>query len=882
LQTLPTLPYAELAALPAQGSLVLTVNNRLARQLIADRARDLGPQRQAAELPRILPLSAWLAEAADALTFRGDTLVAARRLDAFATQYLWAETIAACETEHPLLDVSLAARLAADADQQIDEWQLHVPTSEETAEYRRFCVWRAAYRARLAELDAADANLGYGAVLAALAAGLVPVPARVVLAGFGEVSPRLKQLVDGFLQHGASCHRLGDRDSPSAQAQRRVADDHYAEWQAAADWAAQRLRDDPHGRYAIVAATLEDDAPLARRLLSKTLTDGNGQALAFNVAVGRPLAEWSATRAALCWLRALAAFDVAEPCSVRVLGQALLAGHCAGEISDNGAHAALDVQWRRRQHTALSHAAWLQALAPCSHLAQAWLQARQHWQDGAPRMGADGWAARMRAALSALGFPGERPLDSAAYQVCEAIDALLVRYTGLAVAANDLDSEQAVCLLDRLAQGSPFQPQRDPLARLDVLGLLEAEGGHWAGVWVLGLNDEALPASPRPNPLLPLSVLREAGAPRATPERERLWAAELYASLCRCAPELIVSHAATEGERALRPAPLIAALPEALWQAPAPPSVVAAPLEECDDAQGLPLSGERPSSGGLDVLETQSRNPLWAYVRHRLGARGLDDYADAATLSARGSFLHTALELLWAMLPDQDSLHAAQSSGRLPALRDQVVAQAADAELSSWPTALRELECQRARDVLAVWLDREAQRTPFAIEAVEREVGWQRGALTLRLRLDRLDRLADDRILVIDYKTGSRLLNPVSDWTRERPVSLQLPFYASVLGASQGHTVSGLVLAQIHARAADTVGVSEGDVGIEKIADYAQWFAFAGLSWGDVLARWQTAIESLAEEYIAGVAHNISLRRNDLQYCDALPFLRLEDNDDDD
>jgi len=879
------LSHTELAALPAQGTLVLSVNNRLARQLITDRARSLGPTQQAAELPRILPLSVWLTEEADALGFHADAAVAAHRLDAFAVQWLWAETIAACESEHPLLDVSLAARLAADADQQMDEWRLTVPSEQETTQYRRFLAWRAAYRARLAALDAEDANLGFETVLAALRQGQVRVPARVVLAGFSEISPRLADLIGGFVQGGAQCWRLGERALSTAQPVRRAVHDRYAEWQAAADWATQHLRRDPAGRYAIVAANLENDAALARRLLSLTLRDAQGKALPFNVAVGRPLAQWPAVRAALCWLQVLAAFDH-NICPVPLLGQALLAGHCAGELSDGGAQAVLDVQWRRRQQTGLTHRDWMHALSSCPNLAPAWESARSVWQDGAQRVTADDWAMRMRAALSALGFPGERTLDSVAYQVCEAFDALLIRYSGLAVATGELDGDQAVSLLGKLAQGAPFQAQRDPLARLDVLGLLEAEGGRWAGVWVLGLSDEALPARPEPNPLLPLTVLRQAGAPRATPERERLWAAELYASLCRCAPEIIVSHPLMEGERRLRPAPLIAALPREAEPdcALSLPSV--APIEELVDTMGLPLSGEHPSSGGLDVLETQARNPLWAYVRYRLGGRALEAYADAATLAARGRFLHAALELLWAMLPDQDSLHTAIAENRLTALCDQVIAQAADTVLTSWPAALRELECERARLVLATWLDREAQRTPFAIEAVECEFGWQHGPLTLTLRLDRMDRLADGRVLIIDYKTGARLPNPAADWTRARPVALQLPFYASVLGAVQAHgaqdrVVSGLVLAHIHARDAAVTGVADGDVGFSDVADYAAWPAFAGLSWEGVLARWRQAMRALAEDYAAGVANNTAWRRDDLAYCDALPFLRLEETNDD-
>src|SRR3546814_21080220 len=88
----------------------------------------------------------------------------------------------------------------------------------------------------------------------------------------------------------------------------------------------------------------------------------------------------------------------------------------------------------------------------------------------------------------------------------------------------------AVGLLRRLAQQTPFQPQRDPDARLDVLGFLESEGGRWDGAWVLGLTDEVLPATPKPNPFIPMAALRQANAPRATPERELHWAITLYAT----------------------------------------------------------------------------------------------------------------------------------------------------------------------------------------------------------------------------------------------------------------------------------------------------------------------------------------------------------------
>jgi len=850
------------------------------------------------ELPRIVPLAGWFADAADALAFVENADLPTRRLDTFAAQQVWMAVIAGCEADHPLLDVALAAQLAIDADRQIDEWALVVPAHHATPEYQRLRVWRDAYRQRLRALDATDANLEVETVLAALTARQVRTPTQVVLAGFGDVSPRLQRLITGLQQNGAQCwglvETLVEETAASTQTPtqplRWQAGDHDAEWQAAAAWAARQLCANPRGRYAIIAATLEHDAPLARRVLTRTLRDDDGQTIPFNVAVGRPLADWPAVRAALAWLRVLAAFDGKDACPVPLLGQALLAGHCAGDgmgshsdAQTSSAHAALDVQWRRRQITVLPHDAWTRALTACPHLASAWTQARQTWQTdtaGAP-MAADGWASVFRAALSALGFPGERALDSVAYQVCTALDALLARYAGLHIVSGKLNASAAVALLEKRAQHTPFQPGRDPAARLDVLGLLEAEGGRWDGVWALGLSDEVLPASPKPNPLLPLAVLREAGAPRATPERERQWADERYAALCACAPVVIVSHPAMEGERTLRPAPLIAALPV---HAPPPvygrgvgEEICCTELEELDDTTGLPLSSDAPTTGGLDVLDTQARNPLWAYVRHRLGARALDDYADTITASARGRFLHAAMEMLAAMLPDQASLHAV-TQDNLAALIKKASAHAAAAALPDWPPVLRDLECARAHAILANWFAFEAQRAPYAIAAVERTLSWQHGPLGLTLRLDRIDRLADGRLLVIDYKTGSRLPDPLADWMRARPVGLQLPFYAAVLStnsAQTNHEVAALMLAQLHARAVAVAGIADGEVGVASLADAAQ--VFDGQAWPDLLARWQTAITRLADEYAQGVAANVTLRRDDLQYCDALPFLRLDE-----
>lgn len=882
-----TLP--QIAALPAADTLVLTVNNRLARRLVLDLASHLRRERQVSELPRVLPLSAWLGAAADELAFalradRADTMPA-HRLDAFAAQLLWVRAIAAHEDGRPLLDTAQAARLAADADTLASEWRLEVPSGADTEEYRSYARWRARYCEALRDIDAEDANRLHERVLLAVQRGCLAMPGHIVLAGFSDESPRFAQLLRAMRDRGATLRWLAGEQRAQGSRGRYAAHDHADEWRAAAAWAAQRLAENPAGRYAIVSTRLEDEAPHARRILGRALAAGGH---AYNVAVGRPLSEWPVVRAALAWLQALARMAQDGRAEVAVLGAALLAGHCAGDLQDAARHAALDARWRRDGVLHCTQDRWLRALEG-SALAQGWARAMQAWQDlaGSGPATADAWVPAMRGALGALGFPGEGRLDSVAYQAVGAWSELFGRFGALAPVAGSLDGPAAVRLLELAAQATAFQPQRDPQARLDVLGLLEAEGGSWDGMWMLGLTDDVLPASPKPNPLLPLTVLRAAGAPRATPERERQWAEALFDALCTCAAEIVVSHALHEGESELRPSPLIAALPQTDWRMPDAPVAAMWPQQQLDDGRGPPLPVHDPaagqaaagSTGGLDVLDTQARNPLWAFARHRLGARMLDDYALLSSASKRGQFLHGALEQVWRMLPDQERLHEAMAGQRLDALLDAAIAQAAHAHLADYDATLRELECQRARAILHEWFDLEARRTPFCVDQVEQQHAWARGALRLSVRLDRIDRLlADGRAVIVDYKTGMSPGRPESDWSRARPVNLQLPFYAAVLAGEEPDLgVAALMLAQIHARQVGAQGLADdnAELGLDGIRAIAESKEFEGRAWSDVLAGWRSAIEGLADEYASGYAANVTVNPRDLDYCDAMPFLRL-------
>jgi probable DNA repair protein len=473
--------------------------------------------------------------------------------------------------------------------------------------------------------------------------------------------------------------------------------------------------------------------------------------------------------------------------------------------------------------------------------------------------------------------------SSPAYQVLEAFDALFERFESLSAVLGTLTAGKALKVLNRLARSTLFQPQRAPDTRLDVLGLLEAEGGQWDAVWMLGLTDEVLPAIAKPNPFVPVQALRQAQAPRATPERERQWAEKIFEALCYTAPSIVVSAALFEGERSLRPSPLIVSLEPSpdLWT-PVVPECVAPVLERFADDQGPSLLDGEKISGGIGLLETQARNPLWAFIRHRLGVRGLPPYTELAYKMQRGIFLHGVLQRIWEELHDQETLHDAVVQGTLEPQLVRIAQEVGRKELHAFDETLQQLEIERGVEVVRRWLALEEARLPFEVIEVEQKRTLSVKGLTLEVRLDRLDAVDEAKgQVIIDYKTGATLPKVLNDWKTPRPLNLQVPAYAMMLSqasaaeAQPSAKVSGLVLAQLHSKETVVTGLIERDcLGLKgaKTLDEAK---FKDESWQALLLRLQTTIETLAAEFVSGHALNQSWNKTDLEHCDVLPLLRL-------
>jgi ATP-dependent helicase/nuclease subunit B len=151
---------------------------------------------------------------------------------------------------------------------------------------------------------------------------------------------------------------------------------------------------------------------------------------------------------------------------------------------------------------------------------------------------------------------------------------------------------------------------------------------------------------------------------------------------------------------------------------------------------------------------------------------------------------------------------------------------------------LQALEQQRLERILDGWLAVEASRSvPFEVVDSERRRRVTIGGLTVDIQVDRVDRLADGRHAIIDYKSGKP--NPAS-WEGDRPDAPQVPLYAT-----ETDSVAAVLFAQLAAGDPRFKGV-QANAGIPDATESA------GLA--EQIAGWRRTLERRAADFSAGNA----------------------------
>jgi len=433
-------------------------------------------------------------------------------------------------------------------------------------------------------------------------------------------------------------------------------------------------------------------------------------------------------------------------------------------------------------------------------------------------------------------------------------EELLGEFARLGAGSTALTTRAAVGLLRELAARTAFEPATDDVP-VTVTAHCEDPIVQYDGIWVAGLTADAWPPPMRPDPLIPWSLQRAAGMPQATPDAALRRAEQAMQRWRGATRALALSFAESEADLPREPSPLLLELGSAAGDPPgagAPFAIDAwlaarAPaLEIWRDARGPAWPSSRALRGGTSLLQWQAQCPFRGFALARLDASLLQEPQPGIDPRVRGRILHEALERFWRALPDSAALHALGGPAAIARLHEclrQSVEQAQQRAAQLLDPRLLSQEQARDARLLEQLLAWELAREPFAIEAVEQRSALALGAAPLAIRLDRIDRLADGRTIVLDYKSGQL---ERFDAMADRLMQPQLPAYALAAGGPVA--------------AVATVGIGRAGIEVRGAADGPGRLAGLRASrqpvpeWPALIAHWRERLTELIGEILRGHA----------------------------
>ncbi len=426
----------------------------------------------------------------------------------------------------------------------------------------------------------------------------------------------------------------------------------------------------------------------------------------------------------------------------------------------------------------------------------------------------------------------------------DAGEALAAAVADIVEATRDLDEVAPAdypAALEAMLHAIAVRPRYGRHPRLFIWGPLEARLQR-ADLTILGgLNEGTWPAEPEPDPWLSRPMRARFGLP---PLERRIGLAAHDFVQGAMAPEVVLTRSVrVEGTPTvparwlIRLDALLSALgvEDALTR-PAPIETWATALDRPEGFQPIappaprPPVGLRPRQLSVTQIGTWMADPYAIYARHVLRLRKLEPLDAEVGPAERGTLVHRILDRFLARyreaLPED-------AETRLMALADEMLREASAARPSVWAYWRPRLE-RIARWFIAEERQRRPAARPLATEVEGAlTLAGPAGPFRLTATADRIDRLADGRLAIIDYKTGS------------------VPTKSAV----EGGTAPQLPLEAAIARAGGFAEVPPAEV-----AELAYWRVTGGREPGKVqpIAAGEEAAD-LAAEALDGLARLIAL-----------------------
>ena len=350
--------------------------------------------------------------------------------------------------------------------------------------------------------------------------------------------------------------------------------------------------------------------------------------------------------------------------------------------------------------------------------------------------------------------------------------------TGSILADEEYDQGLLFLILRHLLEAERVSFEPEPLAGMQVLGMLETRLLRFKRLFILDATEENLPGTSAPDPLLPDPLRLALGLPGAR-ERDNV-AAHNFFRLLMGAQEVCVLYQAGVRPGALEGKSVRSRYVEQmLWELeqatgtlvkPQPESVTSAPLK----AVSFPVAASQPSRPAIRVtdairqrlaerlrdkgvtpsaLEDWLTCPKQAFYRRVLNLRPMQEVAEDGDRALFGETVHRVLRDFFTPLQGQALTPERLDEKALYALLEAALA--AEAEALSLPYDARVALFAAARERLHRFITATPATTVVELEyRVETQLCAAGLDIRLHGQIDRID-LRQAGHVVLDYKTGT-------------------------------------------------------------------------------------------------------------------------------
>ena len=865
------------------GATAICANQRLAAYLKESfTANMLADGKAAWETPGIYAASTWLLHTCSCLT-EEHAVVSPRVIDQHQMRFIWQQILRDSDHIQQIQHVAPLLNEALQAWKTINDYCIPVtyPASRDHVDAKAFSDWLREYLGYCQTHSVIDEYQIPQYVHDVIIDRQIQLEQTIILVGFDSLTAVMVNLFECLIQKGTAVMHYAD-DSHESIKQLCQYPSLEDEIRASAVWARESLLQKSEQTIAIIVPDLKSLRNDIVAVFEDVLEEGRNTRFeedvyhrAFNVSIGESLLD-APLVSTVCDLLKLTGNTINRESLHR-----LLLSPCINFDQDS---LPLRHHIASQLHSSLSDENWLFRLSgmladmqgSAGGLFTLLKQTIEMAGRARHRLPADEMQAWIFELLTLWQWPVKDNLDSQAYQQWQKINEILSGLQTVIGLQDGCTLSEVSTYIEMTARTTIFQPET-AAAKIQIMGVLEAAGLHFDRAWLLGFTEGNWPPAVRRTPFIPFSVQHEYQVNDVYPEVMLELHRGITTRLTTCAPDITISFAAHNGDEELQPTSLIDLEPEACL----PPDFesldkrIARTIktEAFTDDTAPAVSPDERLRGGVKILSLQAECPFHAFAEIRLNTSPDEEVLPGYDTRIRGTLMHKVVETFWKQIGTQDALLSLDQTAREKTAESSV--STAIAELSGMlpghvSTKILDIEKDRLRDLLLRSLDVDEKRDAFTVLNVEQALPVDINGLRMTLRIDRVDVDEHGHYLLIDYKSTAQ---SKKDYFAERLFVPQLPVYA----VYSEYPVEAIATQQIRASKCELAGIASDKVvdtqftPLEKINSDA-----VPADWETLKIQWRTTIESLATEFMSGIASVTPLpEANACQYCNLYPVCRI-------